>query len=95
MTRAKERLKKLESRNAVLENEVAALRQRIAILDHVVASSSVKIGCGNSHVDMNQNLPTSSTRVKMVEDVKAAEIQEADEDGNSVFSIERERVEDC
>ncbi|RDW68549.1 hypothetical protein BP5796_09206 [Coleophoma crateriformis] len=39
MTRAKERLKQLESRNKQLEGEVVKLRQHIAILDHIVASS--------------------------------------------------------
>ncbi|KAG9245672.1 hypothetical protein BJ878DRAFT_6191 [Calycina marina] len=38
MTRAKERLKQLEARNKALESEVTKLKQRIAILDHVVAS---------------------------------------------------------
>lgn len=38
MTRAKERLKQLESRNRSLEGEVVKLRQHIAILDHIVAS---------------------------------------------------------
>lgn len=42
MTRAKERLKQLESRNAALEQEVVKLRQHIAILDHVVASNGGK-----------------------------------------------------
>jgi len=36
MTRAKERLKQLESRNKSLESEVVKLRQHIAILDHIV-----------------------------------------------------------
>lgn len=35
MTRAKERLKQLESRNKSLEAEVVKLRQHIAILDHI------------------------------------------------------------
>ena len=39
MTRAKERLKKLEARNKSLEAEVVKLRQHIAILDHIVGSS--------------------------------------------------------
>ncbi|CAL3962328.1 unnamed protein product [Diplocarpon coronariae] len=38
MTRAKERLRQLESRNKSLEAEVVKLRQHIAILDHIVAS---------------------------------------------------------
>lgn len=38
MTRAKERLKQLESRNKNLEAEVVKLRQHIAILDHIVTS---------------------------------------------------------
>ena len=39
MTRAKERLKQLEARNQILESEVVKLKQRIAILDHVVAAN--------------------------------------------------------
>ncbi|KAH7417371.1 hypothetical protein BKA64DRAFT_299018 [Cadophora sp. MPI-SDFR-AT-0126] len=38
MTRAKERLEQLEARNKALEEEVAKLRQHIAILDHVVSA---------------------------------------------------------
>ncbi|KAL3417985.1 hypothetical protein PVAG01_10995 [Phlyctema vagabunda] len=39
MTRAKERLKQLEAQNKTLEIEVVRLRQQIAILDHIVAST--------------------------------------------------------
>lgn len=46
MSRAKERLKQLESRNKALETEVISLKQRVAILDHVVASSH----SGENHV---------------------------------------------
>lgn len=38
MTRAKERLEQLETRNRILEGEVAKLKQHIAILDHIVGS---------------------------------------------------------
>ncbi|TVY93330.1 hypothetical protein LAWI1_G001553, partial [Lachnellula willkommii] len=38
MTRAKERLRQLEARNKALQGEVVKLRQRIAILDHIVTS---------------------------------------------------------
>jgi hypothetical protein len=42
MTRAKERLKQLETRNKTLENEVVKLRQQIAILDHIVKEKKGK-----------------------------------------------------
>jgi len=48
MTRAMERLKQLEARNKFLENEVVDLRQRIAILDHVV---SIKKDSGSTAVN--------------------------------------------
>jgi hypothetical protein len=42
MTRAKERLKQLETQNKTLENEVVKLRQQIAILDHIVKEKKGK-----------------------------------------------------
>jgi hypothetical protein len=48
MTRAKERLKQLETRNKSLENEVVKLRQQIAILDHIVSEKKDKEKAGDN-----------------------------------------------
>jgi hypothetical protein len=63
MTRAIERLKQLESRNTLLEAEVAKLKQRVAILDHVAATS----GAGDVHVRATKK-GQSTVKVEEVED---------------------------
>ena len=65
MTRAKERLKQLEARNSALEDEVASLKQRVAILDHVVATS-----------ESSQRRPVTRRKDVELEDVVLGNVDE-------------------